>query len=146
MGHATADDATSEAFVTAWRRLEDAEAPFERAWLFGIARNVIRNTWRSSLRASRTVEKIGSLRGTSPGQPDELASTWVDSAAIRSLRRLSHRDQEILMLSAWDGLTGEEIATVLGIAPNAVHQRLHRAKKRLAAQMNEIATADEGGV
>lgn len=143
VGRDMADDATSEVFMVVWRRLDMADISMERAWLFGIARNVIRNLWRSSRRARRTAERVSSLRGPAPLEPDELSSHWGESTAISSLRLLGERDQEILMLSAWEGLSGDEIAHVIGIAPNAVHQRLHRAKKRLAASMNN-ETAGKG--
>jgi len=41
-------------------------------------------------------------------------------------------EQELLRLWAWEDLTPAEIAVVLGITPNAVSIRLHRARGRLA--------------
>ena len=36
------------------------------------------------------------------------------------------------MLSAWEELTGPEIAQALGLSVAAAEQRLHRAKRRFA--------------
>ncbi len=44
-----AADVLSEVMLTAWRRIEDApDGPEARFWLFGIARNVLMHTSRSS--------------------------------------------------------------------------------------------------
>jgi RNA polymerase sigma-70 factor (ECF subfamily) len=48
-----------------------------------------------------------------------------------ALAALPEPDREILTLSAWEGLTPSQIATVLGSSPNAVRVRLHRARARL---------------
>ena len=40
------------------------------------------------------------------------------------------------MLWAWEELAPREIATVTGLTANAVSIRLHRAKKRLAAELD----------
>ena len=48
---AAADDAAADTFLTAWRRINDAPAASEqRLWLYGIARNVVRNAKRSAHR------------------------------------------------------------------------------------------------
>jgi RNA polymerase sigma-70 factor (ECF subfamily) len=44
-----------------------------------------------------------------------------------------------LLLIAWDGLSAEQAATVLGCSRRALSMRLHRARKRLSA-----ALADAG--
>jgi RNA polymerase sigma-70 factor (ECF subfamily) len=54
---------------------------------------------------------------------------------------LSRSDQELLRLSAWDGLGRAEIASVLGIKENAVDQRLFRARARLRARFEQVAAA-----
>ena len=47
------------------------------------------------------------------------------------MARLSADDRELLRLTAWEQLTRDEIATVLGCSANAVAIRLHRARRRL---------------
>jgi len=51
---------------------------------------------------------------------------------LDALARLGQVDQEVLRLTAWEGLTPAQIACVLGISPNAAAIRLHRAGGRLA--------------
>jgi RNA polymerase sigma factor (sigma-70 family) len=51
-------------------------------------------------------------------------------------RRLSADDQEVLRLGAWEELSHEQIGIALGCAPDAARQRLHRARGRLAGELD----------
>jgi RNA polymerase sigma-70 factor (ECF subfamily) len=80
-----------------------------------------------------------------PGEPEEIAlSNDEEARAVEALHSLQTADQEILMMSAWDDLSGPEIASILGVSRNTVHQRLHRAKKRLAKAMDEASASIDG--
>ena len=69
-----------------------------------------------------------------------------DSAIIADQRqlvlaaaaRLNERDVEVLRLVAWEQLPLTAVAKVLDIAPNAVKQRLHRAKQHLAREYRRL--------
>lgn len=61
---------------------------------------------------------------------------------MRALRGLSEDDQELLRLVAWEELARDEIALVLGISRASVRVRLHRARKRLAEQLEALAATD----
>ena len=51
---------------------------------------------------------------------------------------LGATDAEVLRLVAWEQLSVLEITAVLGIAPNAVKQRLHRARRNLAREYRRL--------
>ncbi|MEA2454226.1 MAG: hypothetical protein QOI45_488, partial [Thermoleophilaceae bacterium] len=56
--------------------------------------------------------------------------------AVRAaLARLEEEDREILRLTTWEGQTPSEIAAVLGVPGVSVRSRLHRARKRLRAEL-----------
>lgn len=50
-----------------------------------------------------------------------------------ALARLPRSDREVLLLSEWEDLTGNEIAQVLGCSVSAATVRLHRARRRIKA-------------
>jgi len=56
---------------------------------------------------------------------------------------LSPADQEVLRLVAWEELGNQAIAAVLGITPNAVAIRLHRARARFAEALARESTTDD---
>jgi RNA polymerase sigma-70 factor (ECF subfamily) len=136
VGRADAEDATAEVFAVAWRRLNDMpQGEPARAWLYGVAYRVIGNHYRASLRRRRLTMRLQS-REDEPGADD--ADPEVE-ALLTALEALSPADQELVRLSAWDGLSRSEIATVLGIKENAVDQRLHRARARLRDRLGDHA-------
>jgi RNA polymerase sigma-70 factor (ECF subfamily) len=140
-----AADVVAEVFLVAWRRIDDVPAGDDaRLWLYGVARRVLAN----QLRGARRRERLGDLlrdelRVAVPPEPpgDESAG------AVRSaLERLSADDRELLRLVAWEGLTPAAVATVTGTPAATVRTRLHRARRRLAAQLQADTgrTADSG--
>jgi DNA-directed RNA polymerase specialized sigma24 family protein len=45
-------------------------------------------------------------------------------------------DRELLALAGWEGLDPGQIAAVLGCSRNAARIRLHRARRRFAAELD----------
>lgn len=130
-----AEDVAAQVFLVAWNRVDDVpeDDDHRRAWILVVARHVLANSQRSRLRSSRLDVRLRA--GLAAGVPvveldpaDVVAERLVAGAAMR---RLGPRDQEILQLAAWDGLSIEELATVLECAPGAAAMRLHRARTRL---------------
>ena len=131
--HAEADDIVSEVFTTAWRRRHDLrpdDSPLP--WLYGIAANTIRNSRRSQHRRLRLVDRLE----TEP-QPNPLddPADRDDSDLFAALDRLSFEDRELLTLIAWEGLTHAEAGVVFDCSTNAIGIRLHRARQRLRAEL-----------
>lgn len=145
-----AADATAEVFATAWRRRHDIPGGDQAlAWLYGVARKVLGHHWRSARRRQNLALKAGTMRAPPPLGPEEVLVDHEEIVAVRrALSRLSPNDREILMLSAWEGLSHAEIAEALDLSMPAVDKRLVRAKKRLAAQFDAVTgarRASEGG-
>ena len=133
---ADAADVVAETYLIAWRRLERLpEGDQARLWLFGVARNLLRKGARRRHSRDRLVERLASeLRrsGLSEGPPKGERLQGIQ----RALGSLSARDQELLTLTAWDGLTPEQIAAVTGMSANVVRVRLHRARNRLRRELD----------
>jgi len=56
---------------------------------------------------------------------------------VQALSRLTELEREAVLLVAWDGLSQQEAAIVLGCSRVAVAVRVHRARRRLAAALDE---------
>lgn len=133
-----AEDVTADAFLVAWRRLDDAPTTPDdvRAWLFGIARHCLLNTRRGQGRrdalAVRVAETVPSARVADELAADPVAQR-LDLAA--AWRRLSETDQEALSLTVFEDLTSPQAARVLGITSAAYRLRLLRARRALRRQL-----------
>ncbi|MFF4950117.1 RNA polymerase sigma factor [Streptomyces chattanoogensis] len=130
------EEVVAEVFSIAWRRraeLPDAPLP----WLYGVARNCLANTVRGLGRHRRLLHRISHHEAAHGRQtvdsPDtERPGSWVHDV----LARLSAADQEVLRLTAWEELTVEELAVTLGCGQSAAAMRLHRARRRLRAEID----------
>lgn len=132
LGRDEAGDAAAEVFTVAWRRIGGVpDEPATLPWLYGVARKVVANQERAARRRLRLQAKAAALPG---GTMPEPGTTGLDVEA--ALMRLRIGDREILRLAAWEELAPGEIAAVLGCSPNAAAVRLHRARQRLAGELN----------
>lgn len=133
IGRDEAEDAASEVFAVAARRVSEIDWATARPWLYGVARGVLANWHRSQRRGRRLVEKARGRAEIPYNSPDEVVVRSSETEdAIRTLRELRPNDREILMLVAWEGLTTPELASAIGISVVAAEKRLERARVRFA--------------
>jgi len=125
------DDAVAEVFLVAWRRIDDVPAD-AKPWLLGVARRVLANQRRAAGRRASLLERTRAEVDHAPVEAPDAPPI------LRALRRVSSRDREILMLIAWDGVTVEEAAAVLGCSRGAAKVRFHRAKRRLGRVLADL--------
>lgn len=131
-----AADVVAETFLIAWRRLGEVPISDEaRLWLYAVARRVIANLQRTERRRTRLGRRLAeSLRtelATHPAPSGEAAE------ALRAMADLSDGDRELLLLVSWEELSPGEAAKVLEISSLAARSRLHRARRRLRAMLED---------
>lgn len=129
---AAAEDVVAEVFLAVWRRFEDVPAGHDaaRAWVFGIARNLLLNSRRGERRRRALGVRLADAGRDHPSdaEPDEVLFR-VDLEL--AWRRLTAVHQEALALSAFEGLDSQEAAAVVGITATAFRLRLSRGRKAL---------------
>jgi RNA polymerase sigma-70 factor, ECF subfamily len=133
-----ADELAAEVFMIAWRKLPD-DLEKARPWLFGVARKVLGNARRTHERRRALDLPVEHDDGSERSPP---VSTHSGPIAMRidlrrAWNRLSNADQEILALTAWEGLTAAEAAEVLGIRRSGAAMRLSRARERLRGLLTD---------
>lgn len=136
---AHAEDVVAEAFLVAWRRLDDLPRRWDdaRPWLFGIARGVIQNVHRAAERQRALAVRLADVPTGSTVELDaDLVARQVDLS--RAWQRLRERHQEVLALAVLDGLSAPQAATVLGISPVAFRLRLSRARRALRLHLDHL--------
>lgn len=132
LGESDADDLVADTLEIAWRRLRDVPPDDPLPWLYGVARNLLRNRVRSERRRKDLVTRLCTVLE----RQDESHPREISAEALRAaLSTLREDDQELLRLVAWDDLNPTQAAAVLGCTPAAARTRLHRARNRLARRL-----------
>lgn len=140
-----AADVLAETMLVAWRRLDELpEEPETRLWLYGVARHVVANVRRGNRRRARLAGKLRAQVTQAMLRLDPPEPRQADPRLISGLRELNDDEREVLLLTAAEGLTPHEIATVLGRNPNTVRTHLHRARLKLRTHLlaDDAATSD----
>ncbi|GAA3465177.1 MULTISPECIES: RNA polymerase sigma factor [Saccharothrix] len=136
-GTQVADDLVADVFLVAWERRAsfDPGRAGPRAWLYGIATNLLLRHRRTEETRLRAWARDGARRSTQ----DEVAHRATESvdADVR-VRRMAEaisglraEERDVLLLVAWAGLTTAEISEALGVREQTVRTRLHRARTKL---------------
>ncbi len=125
-----ADEVTAQVFLVAWRRRSDVPED-ALPWLLGVARRVLADQRRAAARRNRLGQRLGS---TAVEEPADVVTH--DRGLAAALGQLSARDREVLLLRYWEDLEPEQIARALGCSRTAAAVRLHRARRRLARELN----------
>jgi RNA polymerase sigma-70 factor (ECF subfamily) len=138
VGQSLGRDIVADTFRIALEQIDtyDRGRGGERAWLFGIASNLIRRHWRSEERRLRIQAR--SLRADPlPVDPLLRVDERLDASAdyqrvVDAVGTLDPDDRDLLVLVAWEQLSSREAAEVLGVPPGTVRSRLARIRARLA--------------
>lgn len=130
----TAQDVVAETFLVAWRRL-DVVPDDALPWLYGVARRVLANQRRADSRRDALARRLAVHTEVSDRQ-----SEVGDASLLRALARLPEASREALLLVAWDGLDRGRAAAALGCRPARLRVRLHRARRRLARELETEET------
>jgi RNA polymerase sigma factor (sigma-70 family) len=134
------EDLAQETFVAAWKQLAGLREPEKlRAWLCGIARNLIHNSLRRQGREpshqAESLEEISESHSPEP-QPLEQAISNEEAAILwRSLERIPEIYREPLVLFYREHQSIEAVAQYLELTEDAVKQRLSRGRKMLHEQV-----------
>jgi RNA polymerase sigma-70 factor, ECF subfamily len=137
---ASAEDATQEALVAAWRHIHGLRDPdrFE-AWLH---RMLVNACYREARRTrTRNVREV-QLPALDLPAPDPTGRLLDHDQLDRGFRRLAVDQRAVLVLYYYLGLRPEEAAAILGLPPGTVRSRLQRAITAMRAALD----ADARGV
>lgn len=130
IGWEDAREVLAETFMIAWRKLDAVPDDAALPWLLATARRVLANRYRHA--RPRVAQDEVTV-------PDHAADVAVRLDLGSAFARLSAADQETLTLVSWDGLSMAEAARVVGCSPGAFAVRLHRARARLRADLDDAA-------
>jgi RNA polymerase sigma factor (sigma-70 family) len=136
-------DLTAETFAQAWnasRRFRDEAGGSGAPWLFGIARNLLRQYHKHNRIESAARERMGLQAAFAECEDYERVDERSEANALAPLlrhavRALPAEQRRALELRVVHGLPYEAVAGRLGCSQNAARLRVSRALRALTTQM-----------
>jgi RNA polymerase sigma-70 factor (ECF subfamily) len=146
---AEAEDLTAATFMELWRRREKVRLVDKSVlpWLLVTAGNVARNATRSRHRYRKLLAKIPAA-GDAPDIAVEVAARLdgerkhADLAA--ALKTLGRIDQELISLTAFEGISLQAASEAVGLSYGAAKTRLSRARRHLSTHLSRLTAHEEG--
>jgi RNA polymerase sigma factor (sigma-70 family) len=130
-----AEDVTQQTFVAAWtgRARYTAAQGALPAWLVGICRHKIADTWARLERQRRSTEAAAAdVRSRPPGAAPDTAGVVADRVLLLGeLDRLGQPQRGIIELAFFEDLTHAQIAARTGIPLGTVKSHIRRTLERL---------------
>lgn len=127
------EDLASEVFAIAWQKRSSIPKGSELPWLYKTARFVVSNHRRKITVANRFLASL--LPPAAAPSAENLA--LAEMGLADSWKALSKKEQELLSLSAFEGLSAKQIAKVLDTNENSVNIRLSRVRQKFMQHMKE---------
>jgi RNA polymerase sigma factor (sigma-70 family) len=133
---ALAEDLLADTFerVLVARRRFDPRRGSERAWIYSIALNLVRDHVRRRDAEKRALER--SDPGEEAGSPDRLEAIDTRSVLFASLAKLTVEERDAISLRFGGDLTVPEIAKLTGEPLTTVEGRVYRALRKLRADLD----------
>ncbi|HEX8889237.1 MAG TPA: sigma-70 family RNA polymerase sigma factor [Pyrinomonadaceae bacterium] len=136
-----AEELAQETFVRAYKSLHALRDEMKLStWLFGIAKNVARESLRHSRRDSRHVEledrAVMEMRDEKPAPDGQLLDKELSHVVRRALLMLDEDKRMVFALKVYQQLSYEEIALITGFTVPKLRNDLHRARAEMRRRLS----------
>jgi RNA polymerase sigma factor (sigma-70 family) len=136
-------DLTAETFAQAWhaaRRFRDMADGSGAPWLFGIARNLLRQYHKHNRIESAARERLGLPAAWADCEDYEAVDERLEAGSLapalrHAVRALPREQRRALELRVVQQLDYEEVAGALGCSQNAARLRVSRALRSLGLKL-----------
>ncbi|HVZ87858.1 MAG TPA: RNA polymerase sigma factor [Polyangia bacterium] len=136
-GEADREDIAQEVFLIASRRLHAFDGSNPAAWLYRITQRQVRDfrrrAWIRRIFTKDHTDAIDALADDRACPSDMLERKQSQRVLFALLSKMNTDRRAAFVLFEIDGLSGEEIARIQGVAVNTVWKRLHVARKEFLA-------------
>jgi len=126
------DDIVQQTFLSAFQSAGSFRGGRVRAWLFGIAANLVRNYARGEIRRKRALEVVADLGTLTSQAPHDPATQATVIARLPSaIEALPYDLRVALVLVDLEGERGADAAVALGIPAGTLWRRVFQAREAL---------------
>ena len=144
MGVRPADvpDMAQEVFLVAFRRASEFEGRSSyKTWLFGIAWNVARRSFRAPDRREQPLPEV--VVDARESQEESAARAEAVRALYELLDGLDSEKRGVFVMSELEEMTAPEIAEITGVPLNTVYSRLRAARIEFDAALARRRARDQ---
>lgn len=115
-----------------------------RSWLFGVARNVLREYYRQKSKGRPHVDLDElSVADLAPGASTLLSAHRVQKLLLQALRQIPLKYQILLELHYWERMSIADMAEVLDLPHGTVKSRMYAARRALEAGLRKLRSGDQ---
>lgn len=133
------EDLMQSTFLEAWTHADRFRGRSSvRAWLFGIASNLARHHHRKAARRRNAMDLLSQVEPVRGLPTDEQVSNkqLMERVGV-ALAELPHKLKVAYVMCEIEDLPGTEAARALGVRPGTMWRRLHQARRKLRAAVEE---------
>jgi len=139
-----AEDVTQDAFLALYRHLHQVPEAAWRPWLFRVTRNLCLDRIRRKKHKPRNFRDLADEENHDPVPPDSYQASpdvrvqekEIQEDLSAAIEELPERFREVFLLCEGEGMSYEQVATILDIPLKTVSTRLYRARQRLLKAMD----------
>lgn len=145
VGDSSAEDLVQTTWLQCLRSVDkfNGDSTF-RAYLYGIARNVLFEHLRRRHRRERLEDLIERSQEELGASPLLMLAERQEVVLVgHALRRISIADQVLFQLYCWEKLPASALAAMMDIPEGTVRSKIRKAKERIQAKIAELATSQE---
>lgn len=135
---ALSEELAQETFIAAWKGLGDLREPARlKAWLSGIARNLVKGARRTRARGRTEplAPEAGEAAAATPSPLEQALEVEQQALVWRAVQEIPETYREPLVLFYREEQSLERVATALDLSVDAVKQRLSRGRAMLRDQV-----------
>lgn len=130
-------------FVVSIRNFKSENSDSLRAFIFGIARNVLMEAFRRKRLTQEDASLLDHVPSKEPSVFRQVSSPDELKFVMQIIAQFKEADRQILLLRFVEGLRFDEIAGIMKMPLNSVKSHVHRSRKRLCEILSKSSCSGQ---
>ena len=127
-----AEDILSDTFVKAWQKVADINSPNAlTVWIYQVAKNNVIDYYRLKRPATIAVEEVVDLPADDVSPVDSANISVEQRLLVELMERIPDEQKQVIKYKFFEGMTNQEIASVMDKSEGAIRVIQHRAINKL---------------